>query len=179
MDYAENLTDRKIRMNYMRTILRNADRVLLYGEDDCIEVFSEYLSRYFYYESKSIYRIKSLDQVEMGSRDILMPLTTSYDTFINVLDNVCGNNKVVPLQVIPPGCFFLAALAEIKGFIETPNLAECQFPFLATIDMVDRCNLDCRTCGKITKYETVDRMDFTLFKAILDKLEIMGTGRIV
>lgn len=74
--------------------------------------------------------------------------------------------------------FFTKILAEVTGTVLNVNLKEAQLPILATIDIVDNCNLSCMTCSREAFANSSGRMDIALFRRILDKLELMGIKQV-
>lgn len=88
---------------------------------------------------------------------------------------------ILLFQIFPPAIYYFPFLIQKRGFIIPPPssaMTNFQLPFLATIDTVNVCNLDCATCIKPDWAESSDRMSFELFQKILDKLQIIGIRQV-
>lgn len=105
-------------------------------------------------------------------------LTLDENEFIKIAQWAIDKYQCSFLQLIPPSCFFTKILAEVTGTVLNVNLKEAQLPILATIDIVDNCNLSCMTCSREAFANSSGRMDIALFRRILDKLELMGIKQV-
>ncbi|MEE1362428.1 MAG: radical SAM protein [Selenomonadaceae bacterium] len=176
MKYCNSKIDRIIRLNNFISIIENTDKVYLYGDIKDCELFIEYLNEYVKNYNKDIYLYDdSYDMIE--DKSVIFVLTTNCN-LLSIQIRKLINKGLKPTQIIPPGIFWVYILSEKKGFINDVDINNMQYPVLATIDTTNKCNLQCSTCEKITKFETNDIMSFELFCKILDKLQIIGINAI-
>lgn len=165
---------KSLRDSQLKTILANANRALLIFEDS--ESSNVNLFENFLREINSGTKIESLhfkEDAQLNSKDVIFPLFTSFKNYVWTFNNAVLKG-VAHEQIIPPTVFYFPLLAEKNGFIKKPNLESFQLPILATIDIVNMCNLDCATCAKPAWQENNERMSFDLFTKILDKLQLIG-----
>lgn len=114
----------------------------------------------------------------IGKNDIVFVCTLDVKEFIRLAKFLVDEYSCSLYQIIPPSCFFVKALAEYKGVVLDFDLGQSQLPFLATIDIVDTCNLSCRTCMRDAFSHSSGKMDFDLFVRILDKLQLMNIKQV-
>ena len=110
----------------------------------------------------------------INDNDIVFLLTFDDIEFRKIAATLTEKYQCSLLQIIPPSCFFTKLLAEKKGVILDFDLSDTQLPFLATIDIVDTCNLSCRTCFQGAFSHSSGKMSIDLFRRILDKLQLMN-----
>lgn len=154
-------------------ILKYVDKVYLYGKDEYISIFGKYIAERVNCDLNLL-----TDDVCIKSRDVVFILTLDENEFIKIAQWAIDKYQCSFLQLIPPSCFFTKILAEVTGTVLNVNLKEAQLPILATIDIVDNCNLSCMTCSREAFANSSGRMDIALFRRILDKLELMGIKQV-
>ncbi len=177
MDYPESHTDRLLRLNYLKETVRTAANVYIFADQkEDFEIFALYIKEYCG-EDIQAKRLLVDSIEELSTEDVVFLCLRDSEKCVHMINKLVQRG-LSPLQVIPPACYFFPAIAEKKGFICSPLKEQMQFPFLATIDIVNACNLDCSTCGKNTEQETSEKMSFELFVKILDKLQLMGIRQI-
>lgn len=154
-------------------ILRYADKVYLYGEDKYVGIMGKYIAEHVSCDLNLL-----TDDARVKPNDIIFILTLDDDEFIRVAQSMIDKYHCSLLQLIPPACFFTKILAEVQGTVLDIDLQKTQLPFLATIDVVDNCNLSCMTCRREAFKNSAGRMDIALFRRILDKLQLMGIRQV-
>lgn len=159
--------------NDLWDILTYAHKVYLYGEDKYISIMGGYIVEHISCDLNLL-----TDNVRIEARDIVFILTLDGNEFIRVAQSLMEKYHCSFMQIIPPSCFFTKLLAEMQGTILDIDLKKAQLPFLATIDIVDTCNLSCMTCRREAFLNSGGRMHISLFRRILDKLQLMGIKQV-
>lgn len=167
-------TKKFLRDSQLKTILAHANRALLIFEDSessNVNIFENFLR-----EINSGTKTESLyfkEDTPLYANDVIFPLFTNFENYVSTFNQIVSKG-ISHTQIMPPPIFYFPLLAEKTGFIKKANLENFQLPFLATIDIVNMCNLDCATCSKPAWQENNERMSFELFTKILDKLQLIG-----
>lgn len=160
--------------NNIQYVLTQANRICFLGED--FEVFSRWLAFWGEYE---VYCMETEEDIkELRRDDVLFLGVLNRKKVLSVLNAVIRNPKIELTQVILPEMAYMKAMAEFRGTVIPFDKNKAQLPFLATIDIVDTCNLQCRTCPHLGVKNSGDQMDFDLFCRILDKLDLMGIKQV-
>lgn len=161
----------------LREVLDNTGRVYLWGGQKDVHIMKRYLQRGC--ENCNIVEtLINANPVGICKKDIVFICTLDVQEFIRRAKFLVDEYGCSLYQIIPPSCFFVKALAEYKGVVLDFDLGQSQLPFLATIDIVDTCNLSCRTCMQEAFSHSSGKMDFDLFLRILDKLQLMNIKQV-
>lgn len=179
--FSDIMTDnQKLRLAELKNILSKARKVFLVRgenyEDD--ESFKRYLKEI---DSQSNIEFMDLERnVNLSKKDAIFPLYTDVQKYLQLVKGLVQAG-ISLFQIFPPAIYYFPFLIQKRGFIIPPPssaMTNFQLPFLATIDTVNVCNLDCATCIKPDWAESSDRMSFELFQKILDKLQIIGIRQV-
>lgn len=155
-------------------ILTNVNKCYLYGAKDYIKLMRNHIKAL----SAECEVEELFEDSKVEDSDIVFILTLNGREFYSIAQKLAKKHSCSLLQIIPPSCFFTKLLAEKRGVVLDFDLSDAQLPFLAGIDIVDTCNLSCKTCTREAFSYSSGRMEFSLFKRILDKLQLMNIKQI-